>query len=231
MPRVGAIILAAGRSERMGSEDKLFMPLAGQPLLAHALTAFQQCTQVEKIALVLSTANYERGQELVSGQGMNKVKAVCLGGPRRQDSVRLGLDALGQCEWVTVHDGARPLVTPELIQRGLEAALKTGAAVPAIRISDTVKRCDEEGRVLQTLDRSQLWAVQTPQMFRYELLLEAHRRISEDVTDDAAMLEALGRDVAIFPGSGLNPKITSPDDLELAEAIMQMRQGSPAAKL
>ena len=226
---VGAIIASAGAGARMGGADKLFAPLAGRPLLAWTLAAFQECPSVDRIVLVLSTANLERGQRLVEDEGFHKVGAVCAGGPRRQDSVRLGLEALGPCEWVLVHDGARPLVTTALIERGLAAARETGAAVAAVPIADTVKQTGPEGTVEQTLDRSRLWAVQTPQVFRYDLLLRAHGEVTADpsaglragFTDDAAMLEALGLPVKLYPGSPLNIKVTTVEDLRLAEALLE----------
>lgn len=235
---VGAVVVAAGSGTRMAAPsasagqalDKLFAPLAGRLLLAHTLAAFQRCAPVQRLVLVLSPANLERGRQLVQTHGLDKVSEICSGGPRRQDSVRLGLQALGACQWVAVHDGARPLVTPDLILRGLEAARDTGAAVPALPLADTVKEARPERRrragpdplVRRTLDRGRLWAVQTPQIFRYDLLLRAHREVTADVTDDAAMLEALGLPVRLFQGSRRNIKVTTPEDLRLAEAILQI---------
>lgn len=216
---VGAVIVAAGESRRMGGIDKLFAPLEGRPLLAHALLPFERSPQVERIALVVSAQNQERARALVQGLGLRKVTAICLGGPRRQDSVRLGLEALGPCQWVLVHDGARPLMPQELITAGLEAARETGAAVPVVPLVDTVKEV-EGGLVVRTLDRSRLAAVQTPQVFRYDLLQEAHRRFGVEVTDDAAMLEALGHPVRTFPGSPRNLKVTTSLDLALARALL-----------
>ncbi len=224
----GAIVVAAGSSARMrgpstGSGqalDKLFAPLAGRPLLAHVLSRFQESPAVDRIALVLSSENLEQGRDLVTEYGMTKISPICLGGPRRQDSVRLGLEALGECDWVLVHDGARLLVNP-LISEGLEAAQETGAAVPALPIADTVKSAGPDGTVERTLDRSRLWAAQTPQVFRYDLLLRAHREITADVTDDAAMLEALGLPVKLYPGSPLNIKVTNLEDLRTAEALLE----------
>ena len=237
MDTVGAVIVAAGSGSRMrgpstlrlrsgqaGSGqalDKLFAPLGGRPLLARALQAFQGSPLVERIVLVLSAANVERGRALAAEEGIDKLTAVCEGGPRRQDSVRLGLEALGPCDWVLVHDGARPLVTAELIERGLGAARETGAAVPALPVADTVKLATAEGTVEQTLDRSRLWAAQTPEVFRYDLLLRAHREVTTEVTDDAAMLEALGLPVKLFEGSAANIKVTTPQDLRLAEALLE----------
>ncbi len=203
----------------MAGADKLFTEVAGQPLLAHAIAPFQECASIERIVLVMASLNLKRGRDLVERYGFTKATALVKGGERRQDSVRLGLEALGGCDYVAVHDGARPLVTPELIARGLEAARETGAAAPALPIADTVKEAGPNGIVLRTLDRSRLWAVQTPQVFRYELLLRAHREITADVTDDAAMVEALGEPVRLFEGSRANIKVTTVEDLTLIEAL------------
>lgn len=219
-PQVGAIIVAAGAGTRMGGVDKLFAPLAGRPVLAHSLDAFQRCPAVAHIVLVLAASTVPRGRAFVVEGGFSKVAAVCPGGPRRQDSVRLGLQALPSCPWVAVHDGARPLVTPELILRGLEAARRSGAAVPVVPLVDTIKEVSPRGHVLRTLDRGRLRAVQTPQIFRCDLLWRAHEEVTTDVTDDAAMVEALGLPVATFAGSRRNLKITEPEDLELARALM-----------
>jgi len=217
---VGAIIVAAGSSTRMGSADKLFADLGGRPLLARTLQPFQDSPPVGRVVLVLSAANLERGRKLATEYGIGKLSAACEGGPRRQDSVRLGLEALGECDWVLVHDGARPLVTAELIERGLAAARETGAAVPAVPLADTVKQAATDGTVERTLDRNQLFAAQTPQVFRYDHLLRAHREVTTDVTDDAAMLEALRLPVKLFEGSPANIKVTTPEDLRLAEALL-----------
>lgn len=200
--------------------DKLFTVIAGKPLLAHAIAAFEDCAAIDRIVLVLSEANLERGRELVTRSGFSKVCGVCPGGARRQDSVRLGLEALGRCDYVALHDGARPLVTPELIERGIEAARETGAAAPAVALPDTVKEAGPDRMVVRTLDRSRLWAVQTPQVFRYELLLRAHKDVTADVTDDAAMVEALGEPVRLFDGDRRNLKVTTAEDLRLVEAFL-----------
>jgi len=204
----------------MGGTDKLFVHLAGRPLLAHVLGRLQECRLVHRMVLVVSSANLQRARDLVAEYGIDKLSAVCRGGPRRQDSVRLGLEALGPCDLVLVHDGARLLIEP-VISEGLEAARETGAALPAIPIADTVKVAGPDGTVDRTLDRSRLWAAQTPQVFRYDLLLRAHREVTAEVTDDAAMVEALGLPVKLYPGSPLNIKVTSPEDLRLAQGLLQ----------
>jgi 2-C-methyl-D-erythritol 4-phosphate cytidylyltransferase len=217
---VGAVIVAAGSGTRMGGADKLFTKVAGRPLLAHAIAAFQECNAIDRIVLVMAPLNLKRGRELVEQHGFTKVSALTKGGERRQDSVRLGLEALGECDHVAVHDGARPLVSPYLIERGIEAARGTGAAVPAIPLADTVKEADADGIVLRTLDRSRLSAVQTPQIFHYDLLMRAHRKVRGDVTDDAAMVEALGEHVQLFEGERQNVKVTTVEDLRLVESVL-----------
>ncbi len=203
----------------MAGSDKLFTEVARRPLLAHAIAPFQECGFIDWIVLVMAPLNLKRGRELVERCGFTKVSALVQGGARRQESVRIGLEALGECEYVAVHDGARPLVTLELIERGLHAARETGAAAPAIPIADTVKEAGPDGIVLRTVDRSRLWAVQTPQVFRYDLILRAQREVSEDVTDDAAMVEALGERVRLFEGSRANLKVTTAGDIKLVAAL------------
>lgn len=226
-PTTGAVIVAAGRSERMDGIVKPWAPLTDassgrtRPLLAYPLAAFQSCAAIDRIVLVAAADAIERAQALVQDEDFGKVCAVVAGGARRQDSVRAGLDALGPCDWVAVHDGARPLVTPELIERGLEAARETGAACCAIPAPDTVKEADGE-RIVRTLDRSRLWLAQTPQVFRYDLLMDAHRRIEADATDDAQLVESLGAEVRLYQGSPRNLKVTTPDDLALVQALLQV---------
>lgn len=217
---VGAIIAAAGRSQRLGGGDKLFAIVGGKPLLAHTLIAFEVCRRVDTIVLVLSPQSLDRGKELVAEAGLDKVAAICAGGERRQDSVGKGLTALPPCQWVVVHDGARPLVTADLIERGLEAARQTGAAIAALPVSDTIKEVDPSGLVRRTLSRGELWAAQTPQVFRYDLLRQAHQRARGEVTDDAALVEQMGHQVRVFQGSPRNIKVTTPEDLTLVEALL-----------
>ncbi|HLC28937.1 MAG TPA: 2-C-methyl-D-erythritol 4-phosphate cytidylyltransferase [Dehalococcoidia bacterium] len=218
---VGAVIVAAGNGTRMAGADKLFTEIGSRPLLACAIAAFQDSAAIARVVLVLSPENLERGHALAKRYAFTKVSAVVVGGARRQDSVRLGLEALGRCDYVAVHDGARPLVTPDLIERGIEAARETGAAIPAVPIVDTVKEAGPDGIVLRTLNRSRLWAVQTPQVFRYELLLRAHHVMSANVTDDAAMVEGLGESVRLFPGEPCNIKVTLPENLAMVRGLQE----------
>ena len=221
---VGAIVAAAGESRRMGGADKQFAPVGGRPLLWRCLDALHRCADIDAVALVLSERNLEAARAMAADNGWRKVRAVTTGGPRRQDSVRRGLETLGPCEWVIVHDGARPFVDASMVARGLDAARETGAAAAAVPVKDTIKLADAAMNVVETLPRDRLWAVQTPQVFRRELLAEAHRRVSEDVTDDAAMVERIGVAVKLFHGSYSNLKVTTPEDVTAAESILRERE-------
>jgi 2-C-methyl-D-erythritol 4-phosphate cytidylyltransferase len=224
---VGAIIVAAGRSVRMGdSGDKIWVSLSGRPLLAHTLAVFQFCRSVDRIVLVLSPERQRLGTSLVKGAHFSKVGSICFGGERRQDSVRAGLEALGKCEWVIVHDGARPLVTTRLIEQGLAAAQETGAATCAVPVNDSLKLVDEKHMVEKTLSRNRLWLIQTPQVFRWELLTEAHLTANGySTTDDTALVGKLGNAVKVYPGSYHNIKVTTPDDLVLAQMLLRWHRG------
>jgi 2-C-methyl-D-erythritol 4-phosphate cytidylyltransferase len=216
----GAIIVAAGSGTRMEGLDKLFTQVGGRPLLAHAVAAFEDCREVDRIVVVLSEENLERGRQMLADQSFAKLAGTCSGGARRQDSVRCGLETLGPVEYVAIHDGGRPLVKPGMIARGLEAARESGAAVPIVPFVDTIKEIAVNRTVARTLDRRGLFAAQTPQIFRYDLIMRAHREVTQDVTDDAAMLEMLGLPVRTYEGRHRNIKITTPDDMALAEAYL-----------
>jgi 2-C-methyl-D-erythritol 4-phosphate cytidylyltransferase len=227
----GAIILAAGRSERMGSVDKLLAVVAGRPLLSYAIEAFVASKVVDDVVLVASEANRTAIEALLAldaEAGKPRLRRerpvrVVFGGERRRDSVKAGLDALSDCDHVVVHDGARPLVTPALIEAALTAALDAGAALCAVPVSDTVKREGDGGLVRGTVAREGLWLAQTPQAFRRDLLLRAHDEVDGDMTDDAAMIETLGAPVRLVEGSRLNIKVTTTEDLALVEAILKTR--------
>jgi 2-C-methyl-D-erythritol 4-phosphate cytidylyltransferase len=207
----------------MMGRDKVFEPLLGKPLIAHTVSVFEECPEVVEIVLVLGSDNLEQGRATAAQEGWKKLKLVCLGGPRRQDSVKAGLQHLSPCQWIMVHDGARPCVTQELIKRGLEQVQATGAAIPAIAVNDTIKKVHPEGAVQETLLREDLRATQTPQVFRYNLLLEAYQGDLDGVTDDASLVERLGHTVITFPGSRENIKVTTQMDLHIAEVILRSR--------
>jgi 2-C-methyl-D-erythritol 4-phosphate cytidylyltransferase len=219
--KVGAVIAAGGSSQRMGGIDKMLVPLVGEPVLARVISVFQKCDFIDQIVVVLSESNLKAGQQLVAEWGYSKVSDVCLGGPRRQDSVVNGLSRLTNCHWVVIHDGARPLVTVDLIERGLEVAGQTGAAIAAVPVTDTIKLAGEDLLVQGTPPRRSLWAVQTPQVFRFDIITEAYRQAKFEVTDDSTAVERLGHKVKIYPGAYDNIKITTPDDLALAGILWQ----------
>jgi 2-C-methyl-D-erythritol 4-phosphate cytidylyltransferase len=224
---IAAIIVAAGRSERMGAHDKLWTALADRdgaerPLVAYALATFQTCNVVSRIALVVAQDKIGPAEALVEQEQLDRVTAIVVGGERRRDSVRAGIDALGPCDYVVVHDGARPLVTHLLIEDALAAALDTGASCCATPVPDTVKETSD-GAIVRTVDRSTLMLAQTPQAFRYDVLLKAHDTGAADATDDASLVEALGVSVRIAPGSPRNIKVTTVEDLALARGLLGAR--------
>ena len=204
----------------MGGVDKTFASMLGLPLVAHAIDRFESSPLVDQVVLVLAEESLDRGRELVQERGYRKVAHVCSGGQRRQDSVRNGLELLTPCDWVMVHDGARPCLDEAMLKRGLNAAAECGSAVAGVPVKDTIKLVSPDQMVNETPDRSLLWAAQTPQIFRYGLLLEAHRTCTEDVTDDAAMVESLGHPVKMFQGSFQNIKVTTAEDLVIAEVFL-----------
>ena len=218
--KLGAIIAAAGSSQRMGDVDKIFISLRDKPLLAWSVDACQGCDLVQQIVIVLSSINLKLGQNLAKERAWSKV-AVCLGGAQRQDSVKAGIQRLKDCAWVMVHDAARPFLTCELIQRGVEAAMETGAAVAAVPVNDTIKLANDSGAVVKTLQRNGLWATQTPQVFRSDIITRAYQDLRTEVTDDAAAVERLGYRVRLYMGAHNNIKVTTPEDLTLARVIAQ----------
>jgi 2-C-methyl-D-erythritol 4-phosphate cytidylyltransferase len=223
-----AIITAAGAGTRMGGDRaKQFMELDGRPLLALTLECFDRSPDIQAIVLVVPQGKvaYCR-EEIVKKYDMAKVVKVVAGGGRRQDSVRLGLEAAeGHYPFVLIHDGVRPLVSPELISRIVGAMSQYRVVIPAIGARETIKEADRAGLVVKTHDRRTLWLVQTPQAFRYEDILQAHRRALEEnweeMTDDALLLERMGVPVNIIEGSEENIKITTPRDLELARFLIK----------
>jgi 2-C-methyl-D-erythritol 4-phosphate cytidylyltransferase len=221
--KVGAIIVAAGRGERMAGIDKIFAPLGGTSVLERVAGVFESSPYIDHFVIVLTQDNLARGKHILADKNLSKLVKVVTGGLRRQDSVEAGLEALPPCQWVVIHDGARPLMGADLITTGLEAAQKTGAAVAAVPVTDTIKLVDDGGYVKETLNRSRLWAVQTPQVFRLDIIKEAYSRAAGDFTDDAALVEASGIRVKLYMGAYDNIKLTTPADLALAEALWQRR--------
>ena len=225
--RVGAIVVAAGASRRMGGQDKLWLALGDLPLLGHTLAALATVAEIDQLVVVSSPDGLRRLADLRAREPWCAVDTLVEGGVERPDSVYAGLRALDPCTFVLVHDGARPLVTPQLVRLGLAAAREHGAAVPALSVVDTIKTVDARGYVVGTPDRATLRAVQTPQVFRYDLLLEAYEAAGparSGCTDDAMLLERLGLPVATFPGDPRNIKVSTPADLPLVTLYWQDRQ-------
>jgi len=213
-----AVIVAAGSSRRMGF-DKLFARLGTEPVVAYTMRAFLDHPAIGEVVVVTSAANRERIAALSS-----RLRVV-EGGAERCHSVWNGLSALSpSCELVAIHDGARPLIHPESIAAVIDGARSHGAASLAHPITDTVKRADETGRVIESVDRSRLWGMETPQCFRLDLLREAYARLQgEDrvVTDEVSAAEAAGHPVFLVQNPFPNPKITFPPDLDLAQMLLQ----------
>ena len=220
---VGAVIAAAGSSSRMGGRDKLAEPLDGIPVILRTLAAVEAVPEIREIVVVTREDRVEEYRRLL-GQ-CSRLRAVVPGGSTRQESVRNGVRALSpDCTLAAIHDGARPLVTPEVFARCIEAARSCGAATAAVPVKDTIKLADEAGRVLDTPDRSRLWAVQTPQIFdreRYLRAAEEAERRGLSCTDDCQLFEAMGWEVQLVMGDYRNLKLTTPEDFLAAGAFLE----------
>ena len=227
-PCCAALVAAAGSSSRMGGVNKLLQPLDGIPVLARTLTALQMARRIDEIVVAAREEDFLEISQLCRTYGITKCTKVIRGGESRAHSVLLAaLEAGEDMELLAVQDGARPLVTPELIDAVAEAAARTGAAAPAVAVKDTIKSVREDGTVAETLDRSVLRAVQTPQIFEGSLLKAALQAAVEGdipVTDDCSAVERLGKRVYLVDGDEENLKITTPVDLILAEAILRDRE-------
>lgn len=227
--RASAIIVAAGKGTRMNMEiNKQYIELEGKPVLARTLGEFQDCVQIDEIVLVVNEADILFcKKQIIEQYGLDKVKAIVAGGTERQKSVFNGLEAVRQdAEVVLIHDGARPFVSLESIQNSISAAMEFGGSVVAVPVKDTIKMSDGNGFISQTIDRSSLWSIQTPQAFRLDLIMKAHQKAVEDEfqgTDDAVLLERLGYQLKLIMGGYDNIKITTKEDLLIAEAIIKAR--------
>ena len=229
---LSVIVVAAGMSTRMQGVDKLDLEIGGRPILWSSIDVFDSMDVVARLVVVTHASKIVQVEQNIEKFGFSKPCRVVAGGMRRQDSVRNGITALEEWEepttFIAVHDAARPFADPDMIRRGLIAAQRIGAAIPVVPLKDTVKRV-EYGVIVDTPDRSSLFAVQTPQIFRTEVLRAAHETVSEDVTDDASMVEIAGGIVGTFEGSHENIKITTPSDIALANAISVKRTPSETA--
>lgn len=224
-PFTAAVIVAAGSSQRMGGEDKQLIELCGVPVLARSMTAFQKCPVIAEIVVVTKPSSIEAVRRMAAEYGIDKLTAVVEGGASRAESVRNGVAAVSAgVEFVAIHDGARPLVTPEDIARCAADAFRCGGAVLAVPVTDTVKYGRKNGFVEYTPAREKLFAAQTPQIFDLEIYRAAMERAFRELsdwTDDSRVFENDGRRVFLTPGSRRNIKITSPEDVLVAEAFLK----------
>jgi 2-C-methyl-D-erythritol 4-phosphate cytidylyltransferase len=221
-----ALIPAAGRGRRMGcGVEKQFMQVAGKPLLAHTLACFEATPSIDRVVVIVPAGREAYcAEEIVAVEGLRKVAHIVAGAETRQRSVTAGFRCLGEnVDVVVIHDGARPFVSPVLIQTSIDLACQHGSAIVAIPESDTLKRVSVDGTVVETVDRQQLWRAQTPQAFQRSILERALAHAEEhdlDATDEASLVESLSWPIRIVPGSVWNFKITTPDDLRFAGILL-----------
>ncbi|MFZ5353630.1 MAG: 2-C-methyl-D-erythritol 4-phosphate cytidylyltransferase [Bacillota bacterium] len=223
------IILAAGKGRRMKSDvNKLLMSIAGKPVIEYTLDAFESCDEVHEIILVTSEDEYAYYNDLKGSSHYSKIKSIVIGGAERQDSVYNGLMKIsGECEIVLIHDGARPFVTKDIITACIADAKLFGAASAGMPVKDTIKIVSAKGTVNYTPRRDNIWITQTPQSFQREVIMEAHDRAKEQCfsgTDDAVLAERAGYTVKMVEAGYENIKITTPEDILIAEAIINRRQ-------
>jgi 2-C-methyl-D-erythritol 4-phosphate cytidylyltransferase len=211
-----------------GDTKKTWLPLLGRPILAHTLDSFERTPSVDAVIVIVPASEIELCRAgIVEQYGFEKVRQIVAGGTERQDSVARGLEAAGS-DWdvIVVHDGARPLVTPDIIERSVACAIEHGSAVAAMPVKDTIKEAIG-GVVASTLPRERLFAVQTPQAFRTGLIMEAHTRAATDGfigTDESVLVERMGEEVRLVEGSYENIKVTTPEDMAIAEVILSRRR-------
>lgn len=224
MKKVSAVIVAAGSSSRMHGIDKQLLDIGGMPVIARAVSAFQQSEIISEIVIVTREDLSEKINELVSKYKFDKVTAVVKGADTRQKSVFNGISVTAQdCEYIAIHDGARPFVTQDIIKSTVDAAIKYGAASASQTAKDTVKIADESGKIIQTVNRDTVRLMQTPQVFEKNTYLSAMKSVpnSEMFTDDCILMEKFGKPVYCVKSSPLNLKITTREDIIFAEAIIR----------
>ena len=231
--RTLAIVLAGGAGKRMGTAtNKQFLLLDNKPIIVRTLQIFEECRPVDGVYLVVNQKDLPIMQEeILETYKFNKVVKLVIGGRLRQDSVRNGLEAIeNPCDIVIIHDGARPFVSPSFIEKGIFLMEMFDAVIPAIPVKDTIKTVSKEGFVIKTLERDSLWNVQTPQTFKYDLIIKAYREgMSKKLYgyDDATFLEHMGKKIKVIEGSPYNIKITTPEDLIIAKGMLsQLKKGN-----
>lgn len=225
---VSAVIVSAGNSTRMGGINKQFLELDGSPVIVNTITMFQRCNMIDEIIIVTRECDIGEIAKLVEKYDFNKVSNIVLGGETRQLSVYEGVTSTSNiADLVVIHDGARPLVTVKVIEETIKAAAEFGAAATGVKVKDTVKIVDDNDNIIDTPDRAYMRFIQTPQVFDKKLYLDAVKTVenSKDFTDDCKLLEAYGKTVKYVDGDYENIKITTPEDIELAESYLKRRRG------
>lgn len=222
-----AIVVAAGKGTRLGGDrPKQFLELGGVPIIVHALRQFERCHEISEVITVLPAEDTAGFQSFIQKQGLEKVSRVISGGATRAQSVRRGLNAISNAGIVAVHDGVRPFVTPEEIDRVVAAAQQSGAAILTAPVADTIKRVDNS-RIVETLQRGQLRRALTPQCFRFEILKQAFQSLDDlekqgtEITDESLLVERLQVEIVAVEGSPRNIKITTPEDLAWGELLLK----------
>jgi len=226
-PTAAAVVVAAGRGERFGAAGKVMAPLLGRPLLAYVLETIEATDLVHSVVIVAGEHTDDDIERLLNDRRGTKPYRVVLGGARRQDSVAAGVQSIeDNADVVVIHDGARPLATAALFDATIRVSYRIGAAIAAVPVADTLKRVGDDYRIIETVPREGVWIAQTPQAFRRDLLLAALATpiaTEQTFTDEAALFEALGYAVEVVPGSARNIKVTRPDDLAIAEALLSVQ--------
>ena len=228
-PICTAVIVAAGKGRRMGTEvSKQFLPLCGKEILAHSVEKFEKAEKIRDIVLVTGEDSLQDVREMAQEYGWKKIVSVVAGGKERQDSVWNGLQAVSDdTDIVLIHDGVRPFVTEDILNHSIETAVEMGSCVAGVPAKDTIKVCNGENVAVATPDRSTLWQIQTPQTFRKDLIMQAYQKAKEDGfvgTDDASLAEYSGCPVKVIMGSYRNIKITTKEDLLIGEAFLKEEQ-------
>ncbi|MCK9479038.1 MAG: 2-C-methyl-D-erythritol 4-phosphate cytidylyltransferase [Firmicutes bacterium] len=227
--KTAAIIVAAGSSSRMNHENKLFIDILGKPALAYTLEAFQDAALIDEIIIVSKQQDILVVSDIIKAFNITKATAVIPGGETRTQSVRAGLDSELLCDYVAIHDGARPCILAEHIDKTVSAAITFGAAALGCKVFDTLKRVNDDLQIKGTINRDGVWQIQTPQVFKSDIIKDAYAYALEngiEATDDCGLVENTGVNIAAVEGSRANIKITHHDDVPLAAAIIAQQRGS-----
>lgn len=217
---VSLIITAAGNSSRMCGEDKIFAILSGKPIIVHTLNCFKSYDFFNQIILVVNKNNLTKTKNIIQGLKIQIPITICAGGATRQESVKLGMKKIKKADFVVIHDGARPIVEKTIITNGMKYVKKSGAAIPTIPITETIKLI-EKNHPIKTLPRENIHIVQTPQFFKFDILKKAQKIVQNLFTDESSLVEQINITPTIFPGSKKNIKITEKQDLELAKYYLK----------